>query len=369
LENSSLKRCWSDKDIEFIKGAAEVVPRISEYANTQNKVNAADFFANHPYHVRMQEFSRRMWAPSREGQPRQFKWFYERARGQYLDAQAHLTLGDKKKFTGEFPKDQMFAKTDLAKFENAWEGCPHIVSRGAQKNFAAFASDIGKKWDKDETYFNELYFKQAVARAIVFRTTEKLIMKQPWYGGGYRANIVVYTIAWLAEKVARMKMSVDFLKIWEKQTVSDIFYKTLEDVSFQIQQIITDTPASISNVTEWCKKDGCWLRVKAFDDIELSSAFLKELIGLDERAAVEKDAKKIQKVDDGITCQKLVLEIGPEQWKEISKFGLNNQFLNEKDIGILRVAVSMPARIPSESQCKHLIKLLERLKEEGLHLN
>jgi len=30
-----------------------VVPRISEYANSQNKVNAADFFANHPFHVRI----------------------------------------------------------------------------------------------------------------------------------------------------------------------------------------------------------------------------------------------------------------------------------------------------------------------------
>jgi len=347
----------------------EVVPRISEYANSQNKVNAADFFANHPYHIRMQEFSRRIWAPPLEGQLRQSKWFYERARGQYLDAQAHLSLGDKKKFIGEFPKSQMFTKTDLAKFENAWENCPHIVSRGAQKNFAAFASNTGKKWDKEETFFNELYFKHAIARAIIFRTIEKMIMKQPWYGGGYRANIVVYTIAWLAEKVAHLNMAIDFSKIWENQKISDVFYKTLEDVSFQIQSIITDTPPNITNVTEWCKKEGCWLRVKAFDGIDLGSPFLKELIGLYERAAVENDAKKIQKIDDGIACQKLVIEIGAEQWKVISKFGLTNHLLNQKDISILNVAVGMPSRIPSEIQCKYLVKLLGRLKEGGLRLN
>lgn len=122
-----------------------------------------------------------------------------------------------------------------------------------------------------------------------------MIMKQSWYGGGYRANIVVYTIAWLAEKVSQMQMAIDFLKIWEKQTISDTFYKTLEDVSYQIQQIITDTPASISNVTEWCKKDGCWLKVKAFD-MDLSKAFLTELIGIDERDAVEKDAKRSRRL-------------------------------------------------------------------------
>lgn len=63
-----------------------IVPRISEYANTQNRVNAADFFSNHPFHVRMAEFSRRIWAPPQQGAQRETKWFYERARGQYIDS-------------------------------------------------------------------------------------------------------------------------------------------------------------------------------------------------------------------------------------------------------------------------------------------
>ena len=47
--------------------AEEVVPRISEYANSQNKVNAADFFANHPFHLEMEKMSRRVPAPSPGG--------------------------------------------------------------------------------------------------------------------------------------------------------------------------------------------------------------------------------------------------------------------------------------------------------------
>ncbi|MCB1806879.1 MAG: AIPR family protein, partial [Candidatus Competibacteraceae bacterium] len=73
----------------------EIVPRISEYANTQNKVNAADFFSNHPFHVRMEEFSRRLWAPARQGSQRETKWFYERARGQFADAQSKLSASQK----------------------------------------------------------------------------------------------------------------------------------------------------------------------------------------------------------------------------------------------------------------------------------
>ena len=71
--------------------AEEIVPQISEFANSQNKVNAADFFANHPFHVRMEEFSRRIYAPSPDGALRESKWFYERARGQYQDARGKLS--------------------------------------------------------------------------------------------------------------------------------------------------------------------------------------------------------------------------------------------------------------------------------------
>ncbi|MCU7865352.1 MAG: AIPR family protein, partial [Candidatus Thiodiazotropha sp. (ex Lucinoma borealis)] len=73
-----------------------VVPKISEYANSQNKVNAADFFSNHPFHIRIEEISRRLWAPSPDSSHQESKWFYERARGQYLDTKSRLTPAEKK---------------------------------------------------------------------------------------------------------------------------------------------------------------------------------------------------------------------------------------------------------------------------------
>jgi len=41
----------------------KVVPNISRFANNQNKVNAADFFSNAPFHMRMEGYSRRLFAP------------------------------------------------------------------------------------------------------------------------------------------------------------------------------------------------------------------------------------------------------------------------------------------------------------------
>lgn len=111
----------------------DIVPKISEYANTQNKVNAADFFSNHPFHVRMQDFSRRIIAPKADGNRHETKWFYERARGQYLDERTKRTEAQRRKFELENPKGQLFSKTDLAKFEMSAIGQPYVVATGPQK--------------------------------------------------------------------------------------------------------------------------------------------------------------------------------------------------------------------------------------------
>ncbi|MEZ5284682.1 MAG: AIPR family protein [Vicinamibacterales bacterium] len=148
--------------------ALDVVPRISEFANSQNRVNAADFFANHPFHVRFEEFSRRVFAPSPDGSFRESKWFYERARGQYQDARTLLNAAQRKKFDLEYPKMQLVEKTDLAKFLNSWRGHPDIVSKGSQKNFAEFARHIGAEWSKDSDAFNEHFYRQSIARRSSF---------------------------------------------------------------------------------------------------------------------------------------------------------------------------------------------------------
>ena len=48
--------------------------------------------------------------------------------------------------------------------------------------------------------FNDEFFKSSVGHTIVFRELEQLIPAETdWYDGGYRANIVTFTIAKLAQ--------------------------------------------------------------------------------------------------------------------------------------------------------------------------
>lgn len=241
----------------------DVVPKISEYANTQNRVNAADFFSNHPFHTRIEAFSRRLWAPASQGAQRESRWFYERARGQYIDAQVGLSLSGQKRFKAENPKLQMFTKTDLAKFENVWDDHPKWVNLGAQKNFARYAERIGREWAESSEQFNEFYFRRIIARAIIFRTVEKLISEQSWYNGGYRANIVAYSIAALGRVCKRINKNIDFQKIWSTQSLSASLVEAFRIAAEHVNEDIIHPPAGISNISEWCKKEQCWTRLES----------------------------------------------------------------------------------------------------------
>lgn len=232
----------------------EIVPLISRYANNQNKVNEADFSANDPFHIRVEELSRTIWAPAVDGTQRQTRWFYERARGQYADAKNRESTPTKQKaFSLTHPNAQKFTKTDLAKFEHTWDQLPHIVSLGAQKNFAKFTVGLTEKSrpEPDETYFTYL-----IAKAILFKSAEKIVQSEKF--GGYRANIVTYTLAYLSYKA---QQDVDLDKIWKQQSLTPSLQQAIHMISREVHQVITNPPDG-RNVTEWCKKESCWKAIQ-----------------------------------------------------------------------------------------------------------
>ena len=341
----------------------EVVPRISEYANTQNKVNAADFFSNHPYHLRMEEFSRRIWAPSADGGLRETHWFYERARGQFANAQAILTPAQKKEFLAKNPRQQMFTKTDLAKFEFCAAMLPHIVSLGAQKNFARFAEHVSRKWDENNAQFNELYFKRLIAKAIIFRFLDKAVLKQYWYGG-YKANIVAYSFAKAMVMAEGVRRCIDLDGIWREQHVSEALGEQLLTIAEVVNDRIQETPEGVRNVGEWCKKERCWSLIRGLD-IRIQEGLYPELVSPGELHGEERHAAKTQVIDNGIHAQTYVVNQGANYWKSIHSWNNFVTGLSPKERGALETACRIPARLPTEKQCRVLLGVEEVAKEEG----
>lgn len=230
----------------------EIVPKISEYANSQNKIQGADFSSNHPYHRALEEHSRTIWAPVINGSQRQTKWYYERARGQFLlDKGKENTLTYKRNFDAEYPKSQKFDKTQLAKYINVWEQKPYLVSRGTQKNFNEFMNSINKN---DKKIPVQSDFERIIALTILYRSAEQLIKEEKQLYPAYRSNIVAYSIAWISYITDG---EIDLQKIWKAQEISYSMKETLKYIFKHANSHITNAPGK-GNITEWCKKKDCW---------------------------------------------------------------------------------------------------------------
>lgn len=245
---------------------AEIVPLISQYANSQNKVNAADFSANGPFHHKVEQLSRAVWAPAQSGVDRQTHWYYERARGSYADDRARQgTRARQTDWEKQNPAPQKFTKTDLAKFELTWSGLPHWVCLGAEKAFLRHAEFMAEDGEPtvDATYFHHL-----IAKAILFRTTEKIFSSLSLVG--YRAQSVAYALAWVA---GRSEHRLDLNRIWDQQRVMPSVSEVLRIVSGEAHEHLNAQPG---NVGEASKKEYCW---KAFreKEIEVGTTWLHDL--------------------------------------------------------------------------------------------
>lgn len=351
-----------------------IVPRISEYSNTQNKVNAADFFSNHPFHLRIEEFSRRLWAPSSEGSIHETHWFYERARGQFANQQANLTPSEKKKFLTQNPRSQMFTKTDLAKFFLSIEESPFEVSLGAQKAFSGtprtegFVGRVTKLWGKDGRLINEIWFKRSIAKAILFKGLDKTVYRMPWYSG-YKANIVTYTLAKFAQVVRETGLHIDFLDIWDKQKTPTQIETLLGNLAEEINEVLCNPPEGVTNnVSEWAKKELCWDTVKKLP-ATLDPEVKQLLIEHETAKERDKEGGRNQAIQDSINAQNYVFEKGAPHWRQLRDWNRTNKKLSPKELGILNIACSIPRKFPSDKQSVILVRAEDRAKVEGFYPN
>lgn len=318
----------------------EVVPRISKFANSQNKISDADFFSTHPFHIEMEKVSRRLSAPQKEGAFTSTKWFYERARGQYRNQLAKGKASDRKKFEVEFPKDQIIEKTDLAKYVLTFERLPHQVSKGAQKCFMEFADRIGKEWENRPDSFNEGYFKDAVAMAIIFRWTDQMIAKSDWYreDRGYKAQIVTYSIALLVHILDRADgKRISLLQVWNRQAPGDALMKMLEQIAVLVAARIKDAPPSVKNIGEYCKQQACWSAVSGLD-VGVPAMLLNELVDKDNLRLQKRNDVAIKKIDKGIEFDQKLLKLNTFV-PELRKFAESMKILSPAaDAALVKVA-------------------------------
>lgn len=356
----------------------ELIRKISHSSNSQNKVSDADFFSVHPFHQAMEQHSNRCFAPRSSHTPYETHWFYERSRGSFAQKQMRMTKSQVERFLKEYPKSQLITKTDLAKFRNSWAQLPHIVSKGAQTNFMKFSEDIcgkdgSREWENVAKNYGELYFKESVAIAIIFRTLETEISRQSWYQNSYRANIITYTIALFSKKVQYGAGIRNFslLSIWEKQEVPQGLLNVLLEIAQFVQKQITREDRVVVNVTQWCKQAQCWERIQnAAESIVINFHKLADAgvtKSIEETERIKKDSEGKAKLDVGLNVLNFVLNY--KKWTLLKTFADTHFDLDRTTSWALtcmcNYARGNMRNLPDEKGAKALIKLLERAMDEG----
>ncbi|MBE6086501.1 MAG: hypothetical protein E7206_00325 [Clostridium beijerinckii] len=232
----------------------EIIQNISKYANSQNKINMSDFSANDEYHIKVERLSRKMYVPSEKGKSNN-RWFYERARGQYMvELNRQPTTAMKRKFKEMNPKSQCISKTVAAKCIMAWMKYPDIVSKGLETNFIKFSEMVKNKEIKEP---NEESYISMISKVILFQECDRIVTNQKF--GGYKAQVNYYTIALISEFYANQ---IDDEEIWRKQTISADVSLIIEELALKVWKHFMDPEVKGINITQWCKKEECWNLLK-----------------------------------------------------------------------------------------------------------
>jgi len=264
------------------EGFEDAVHDIARFANAQNAVSASDLFAGHPYFKRLEVISRQTLAPpSKLGEVPSY-WYFERTSGSYKVEIKRRAGVPARTWQVLNPKKQLITKTDAARFDATFDGVPHIVSQGAQKNIAAFGKSITQAWSVDPTTFDLAYFQRLVSRAIVTRAVDAAIPGQRWYQGSIVRPLSSYTLALMNSRMRAVKAQPNYDAIWRAQAAPEPFMREAMRVAELVLPLLTEIPEELVRnrlITEWVKREACWTRVEA-SDIRLTADFLATTVPL-----------------------------------------------------------------------------------------
>ena len=369
--NADLSGIYVQMKLTVLKDSdPDLIRNIAKYANSQNKVKTADLNSSHPFYVRMEDFSRRIYAPLASGSLVQQLWFFERARGQYEQPLMQMTKAQANNYKLTRPKNMKYTLTDLAKYMNAANMLPHYVSWGGEVNAAHFHNDMEKQWNKNNTVYNELFYKELIGKKILFSKIEKTISDQQWYqeNRAYRPQIVAYTFSKLVLTVREIRKEINYRQIWDLQRVPEEFEQDIAKIGRIVFEIINDPNRSTANVETYCKKQECW-GIVSKAPYQLSDELREILISPREKALEETAAKKEQKFDNGLCNEIYIFQQGTEYWTTMIERGKAQFVLNNADVFALKDAIKycqMQYTQLTKKQIKAITSAVAKLKENGI---
>lgn len=369
--NADLSGIYVQMKLTVLKESdPDLIRCIATYANSQNKVKTADLNSSHPFYVRVEEYSRKVYAPAAEGQIVQTLWFFERTRGQYEQPLMQMTKAQREDYKLVRPKSKKYTLADLAKYMNAADILPHYVSWGGEVNAAHFHNNMVKQWDKDNSVYNELFYKELIGKKILFEHIGNIVSNQVWYqeNRAYRPQLIAYTFAKLVFVAQKVNKQINYRLIWDLQEVPSCIDEDIAAISKIAFDVMYDENRPTANIESYCKREECWTNV-AKQNYTLSEDGYGVLITPAEKQEESVRAKKDQRIASGIEDELGIFRKGSDYWKSLAEKGKSQNVLSSKDLSIIDNAVKYCEFVYTSlypKQVKEINIVLNKLKENGI---
>lgn len=365
----------------------QMVQNIAKYANSQNKVTAADLFSNDPFHIWMEKMSKKIFAPAiHYSVPT--GWYYERSRKRYEQEQFKLkSETDRKRFRAKYPKEQLITKEQLGMYLTTMKEQPNIVAKGKNFVIKEFNTIISQDYKTNKGCFNEFYFKKCICAAIIYRTVDNYLeshkdsARKPtgfWYkAGGYKLDIVPYTIAKIIHSVPA-GFTLDWNYIWNRQDLSPAFMHEIEMVTKMTNDFICDSHGVI--VTEYCKRPETWVSYRDNVRYTPSEKFLSELLPESITKEQEVASQKDQKDINDLNYVTEIIKLGVGYWQRLLEEGTSRAALGYVEQNTLRQAVdfahkgnipcSASGKVPARTMAlaKSIYDVKDKLESLGIKI-
>lgn len=365
----------------------QMVQNIAKYANSQNKVTAADLFSNDPFHIWMEKMSKKIFAPAiHYSVPT--GWYYERSRKRYEQEQFKLkSETDRKRFRAKYPKEQLITKEQLGMYLTTMKEQPNIVAKGKNFVIKEFNTIISQDYKTNKGCFNEFYFKKCICAAIIYRTVDNYLeshkdsARKPtgfWYkAGGYKLDIVPYTIAKIIHSVPA-GFTLDWNYIWNRQDLSPAFMHEIEMVTKMTNDFICDSHGVI--VTEYCKRPETWVSYRDNVRYTPSEKFLSELMPESITKEQEVASQKDQKETNDLNYVTEIIKLGAGYWQRLLEEGTSRAALGYVEQNTLRQAVdfahkgnipcSASGKVPARTMAlaKSIYDVKDKLESLGIKI-
>jgi hypothetical protein len=204
------------------------------------------------------------------------------------------------------------------------------------------------------------FFRSVVAIALVFRAAQTAVrrIKVQSYG----ANVITYLVA----KLARDHGNVfDLDAVWDVQEVSPELIATLESWVTPIHSQIV-TSAGQRNVTEWCKKEGCWDHISAQTLPVLSPAPMEILPPMPPTPA----AKAGPQADTTMAPVETCCRLDAAAWANVMAWAATTTAVADFDRKVAHsvsgYALDGWRKRPSEKQATYAVRVIEAARRAGI---